>query len=219
MIELKYKNWEDISVELFYKLQAKLGNNFNLNEVESLDKNISIIALLSDNDEDTIADMPINDFSKMVKKIDFLKKMPNVEIKDKYIINNKKYYVHTNLKKMTAAQYIDFQTLQKDYYNNLKYLLACFIIPEGKQYAQDYDIDEVANDIFKHLSIVDANSIMFFFAIQYRALTKGILTYLEKKMKKAMRKEKNKAMKIKIGRSIIQMNRVMNLVENGDGFI
>lgn len=212
-MELKYKKWDDISVELFDKIKEVL----NKKGIDEIDKNIGIVSILCDTDEDEISSLPITEFSKLVEQTAFLNKMPRVEIRDKYVINGKKYNVFTNLKKMTTAQYIDFQTLQKNYNKNLKYLLAVFLIPENKEYG-DYDIDEVADDLYRHLSIADAESIMFFFAMSYRALTQGILTYSISQMKKEMRKEKNKILKFKIGRAIIQMIQTKNLLKNGDGY-
>jgi hypothetical protein len=212
-MELKYKKWDDISVELFDKIKEVL----NKKGIEDIDKNISIVSILCEKDEDEISNLPIAQFSKLVEQTAFLNEMPKVEIKDKYIINGKKYNVFTSLKKMTTAQYIDFQTLQKNYNKNLKYLLAVFLIPDGKEYG-DYDIDEVADELYRHLSIADAESIMFFFVMSYRALMQGILTYSISKMKKEMRKTKDKILKIKIGRAIIQMNQMKNLVKNGGGY-
>lgn len=212
-MELKYKKWDDISVELFDKIKEVL----NKKGIEDIDKNISIVSILSEKDEDEISNLPITEFSKLVEQTAFLNEMPKVEIKDKYIINGKKYNVFTSLKKMTTAQYIDFQTLQKNYNKNLKYLLAVFLIPDGAEYG-DYDIDEVADELYRHLSIADAESIMFFFVMSYRALMQGMLTYSISKMKKEMRKTKDKILKIKIGRAIIQMNQMKNLVKNGDGY-
>lgn len=212
-MELKYKKWDDISVELFDKIKEVL----NKKGVEDIDKNISIVSILSEKDEDEISNLPITEFSKLVEQTAFLNEMPKVEIRDKYIINGKKYNVFMNLKKMTTAQYIDFQTLQKNYNKNLKYLLAVFLIPDGKEYG-DYDIDEVADELYRHLSIADAESIMFFFVMSYRALMQGMLTYSISQMKKEMRKTKNKILKFKIGRAIIHLIQMKNLVKNGDGY-
>lgn len=212
-MELKYKKWDDISVELFDKIKEVL----NKKGIEDIDKNISIVSILSEKDEDEISNLPITEFSKLVEQTAFLNEMPKVKIKDNYIINGKKYNVFMNLKKMTTAQYIDFQTLQKNYYKNLKYLLAVFLIPDGKEYG-DYDIDEVADELYRHLSISDAESIMFFFVMSYRALMQGMLTYSISQMKKEMRKTKNKILKIKIGRTILHLIQMKNLVKNGGGY-
>ena len=212
-MELKYKKWDDISVELFDKIKEVL----NKKGIEDIDKNISIVSILCEKDEDEISNLPITEFSKLVEQTAFLNEMPRVEIKDKYIINGKKYNVFTNLKKMTTAQYIDFQTLQKNYNKNLKYLLSVFLIPDGKEYG-DYDIDEVADELYRHLSISDAESIMFFFVMSYRALMQGMLTYSISQMKKEMRKTKNKILKFKIGRAIIHLIQMKNLVKNGVGY-
>jgi hypothetical protein len=45
--------------------------------------------------------------------------------------------------KITTAQYVDFQTLAKDFPATIPELLSCFLIPEGKEYNEGYDIQEV----------------------------------------------------------------------------
>ena len=167
-------------------------------------------------DEDDILNLPIDQFEKLSKDLEFLKQMPSVDIRTEYEINGKRYNVFTNLKKMTAGQYIDFQTYQKDYQKNMKYILSIFLIPQGKEYG-DYDIDEIAEEIYNNLSILHAHSITLFFSLQFRSLTKAIVIYLIKQMKKQMKKAKTKIMKIRIGRMIIQLKNYSQ--EIGVGYI
>lgn len=211
-IEIKYKDWKSISVKKYYDILEILNDKLG----DDIDKNIRLITLLSEEDEDDILNLPINEFEKLAKDLEFLKQMPNVDIRTEYEINGKKYNVFTNLKKMTAGQYIDFQTYQKDYQKNMKYILSIFLIPQGKEYG-DYDIDEVAEEIYNNLSILDAHSITLFFSLQFQALTKAIVIYLIKQMKKQMKKAKTKIMKIRIGRMIIQLKNYSQ--EIGVGYI
>lgn len=211
-IEIKYKDWESISVKKYYDILEILNDKVG----DDIDKNIRLITLLSEEDEDDILNLPIDQFEKLSKDLEFLKQMPNVEIRNEYEINGKKYNVFTNLKKMTAGQYIDFQTYQKDYQKNMKYILSIFLIPQGKEYG-DYDIDEVAEEIYNNLSILHAHSITLFFSLQFRSLTKAIVIYLIKQMKKQMKKAKTKIMKIRIGRMIIQLRNYSQKI--GVGYI
>ena len=211
-IEIKYKDWESISVKKYYDILEILNDKVG----DDIDKNIRLIALLSEEDEDDILNLPIDQFEKLSKDLEFLKQMPSVDIRTEYEINGKRYNVFTNLKKMTAGQYIDFQTYQKDYQKNMKYILSIFLIPQGKEYG-DYDIDEIAEEIYNNLSILHAHSITLFFSLQFRSLTKAIVIYLIKQMKKQMKKAKTKIMKIRIGRMIIQLKNYSQ--EIGVGYI
>lgn len=215
MIELKYKSWNDISINTFNKLrEIKINSN---DSIELLDSNIALLSILCDVDEDTIADLTTSEFSTLLSQTTFLKDMPKVKIQEYYKINGKEYQVFLSMKNMTVSQYIDFQTFYKEQDKYFKELLACFIIPKGKKYGEDYDVQEVIDDIGNHLSIVDANSILFFFVLLYQSLTKATLTYSIRQMKKA-RKKMNKEEQEKIDMAIAEMKRAMTLVGNGYGY-
>lgn len=215
MIELKYKSWKEISINTFNNLkEIRINSN---DSIELLDSNITLLSILCDVDEDTIADLTTSEFSTLLSQTTFLKDMPKVKIQEYYKINGKEYQVFLSMKNMTVSQYIDFQTFYKEQDKYFKELLACFIIPKGKKYGEDYDVQEVIDDIGNHLSIVDANSILFFFVLLYQSLTKAMLTYSIQQMKKAKRKM-NKEEKEKIDLAIEEVKRVKNLVGNGYGY-
>lgn len=215
MIELKYKSWKEISINTFNKLKdIRINSN---DSIELLDSNIALLSILCDVDEDTIASLTTSEFSTLLSQTTFLSTLPKVKIQDTYTINGNKYEVFLSLKDMNVAQYIDFQTFYKDQDKYYKELLACFLIPKGKKYGEGYDIQKVIDDIGNHLSIVDANSILFFFVLLFQSLTKATLTYSIRQMKKA-RKKMNKEEQEKIDLAIAEMKRAMTLVGNGYGY-
>jgi hypothetical protein len=215
MIELKYKSWKEISVNTFNKLKdIKVNSNDSL---ELLDSNIALLSILCDVDEDTIVSLTTSEFSTLLNQTAFLSTLPKVKIQDTYTINGNEYEVFLTLKDMSVAQYIDFQTFYKDQDKYFKELLACFLIPKGKKYGDGYDIQKVIDDIGNHLSIVDANSILFFFVLLFKSLTKVMLTYSIRQMKKA-KKKMNKEEQEKIDLAIAETKRAMTLVENGYGY-
>lgn len=217
-MELKYKNWKDITINIFEKLMA-VDNMEQTNDIDmdNINKNIAILSVLCDVDEDTISNLGINEFGNLVKQTSFLNDMPKVKIENKYTINGKKYEVNFNLRHMNMAQYIDFQTYIKEQNKYLKEIIACFLIPKGMKYGEGYNVSDVVSDIGNYMSIVDANSIFFFFTLSFRSLTKAMLSCLSRKMKKMMRKEKNKEMKKNITEAMEQIKMVQVLVENGVG--
>ena len=219
-MELKYKNWKEISINTFKKLQVALKDVIITDDatLNNINSNIAMLSVLCDVDEDTIASLSTSEFVKLVNDSNFLSDMPKVKITDTYVINGKVYKVFLSLKNMSVAQYIDFQTFYKEYDKYTRELLACFLIPEGKRYGEDYDIAEVITDIGEHLSIVDANSILFFFVILYQSLTKTTLNCSIRDMKKMMRKEKNKEQKMKMEQAIMELKKARDLVANGNGY-
>lgn len=220
-MELKYKNWKDISVNTFQKLQDRLKNIELTTDdtINNINYNIIMLSVLCDVDEDIIATLTTSEFSRLVNECNFMCNIPKVKIKDKYVINGNEYDVFLTLKDMNVSQYIDFQTLYKEQEKYFKELLACFLIPKGKKYGEGYKIDDVVNEIGEHLSIVDARSIMFFFVLLYQSLTKVTLNCSIKKIKKELKKEKNEEKREQMKQAITEIERARDLIVNGTGFI
>lgn len=221
MIKLKYDSWDKITVDVFYELQHRIDDaeRDENNDITLLNKQIAIISVLADVDEDIVGDLNTNEFGELVKQCDFLTNMPKVKITDKYTIGKNEYRVFLDITNMTMNQYIDFQKLYVDRDKNFKQLLACFLLPKGKKtYCEGYDVKEVVDDI-GNMKITDANSIMFFFVLAYQSLTKTMLNYSIKMLRKAMKKEKNKEEQMKIQEAIKKIQEAVNLAENGVGNI
>lgn len=217
-MDLRFRNWNEISVNTFNELK-NIDYNKEDGVLGELEANIEILSILCDVDENDISNLSTTEFQYLISQIEFLKTMPKVKVQDKYVINGKKYKVFLTLKDMTISQYIDFQTYYKDFNNKFAECLSCFLIPEGKKYGEGYDIAEVIDDIGNHLSIVDANSIMFFFVLLYRSLTKVTLGCSIKDLKKIMKKTKDREEKNKLKIAIREAEKAMTLLQNGDGFI
>ena len=94
-----------------------------------------------------------------------------------------------------------------------------FLIPQNKKYGEDYDIDEVINDIGEYLSIVDAHSIMFFFVLLFQTLTRVMMDCSIKDLKKMKKKQKNKEEITKLETAITEIEKIKHLVKNGIGYI
>lgn len=217
-MELKYKNWNDITIGVYNKLNKLLKFEPTDDVVmDELNLTIQILSVLCDVDEDVIGDLTRSEFGKLAAQCAFLQELPKVKIKDEYWINDKLYQVQFNVQDMTMAQYIDYQTFIKEQDKYMSNILACFLIPKGKKYGDGYNLQEVVNDIENYFSIVDAHSVCFFFTLLFQSLTKVMLTYLVKKMKKGMKKMTQEE-KEKTQEAIDHLNKVISLVKNGDGF-
>lgn len=217
-MKLKYKNWEDISIKKFDEINNILSHINNVNEDEALEININLLSILCDVSVEEIEDLPLTEFSKLVKQTEFLKEMPKVDIKDNYVINGKKYVLCANVSKMTTAQYIDYQTLVKNADKNVKELLSVFLIPKGKKYGE-YDLEEVMNDIYNYFPIADARAVSFFFTLVLQSLTKATLISLERRTKKELKKTKTKEEKEKIEILLETIRLSKDSIPNGIGHI
>lgn len=214
MIKLKYNDWNYISIKKFDEIKKALNANRN-NELEA---NLEMLSILCDVSVEEIEDLPLTEFSKLVKQTEFLKEMPKVDIKDSYVINGKKYVLCANVSKMTTAQYIDYQTLIKNADKNVKELLSVFLIPKGKKYGE-YDLEEVMSDIYNYFPIADARAVSFFFTLVLQSLTKATLISLERRTKKELKKAKTKGEKEKIEILLGTIRLSKDSIPNGIGHI
>lgn len=215
MLELKYKNWNEITLKKFNELEKVLLDD----EMSDIDKNTELIAILCDCSSSEIEELPYEDYVRLNGECGYIKNVPTIDVRESYIINGVKYNLCTDFRKYTTAQYIDFQTLMKENnINNKHNVVAIFLIPEGyTEYAKGYDIGKVADDILNHMSILDVDACMLFFSIIYNALTIATLQYSKRKMKKILRKTKEKKKREMIEKGIKQTEQVIHLLKNGIG--
>ena len=213
-MELKYKSWSDISLGKFSEIESIVKS-----DMSEVDKHSYILTILTESNLKEIEGLPIADYSRLIREMDFINHIPKVEIKDEYVINGKEYVLCTNTQKLTASQFIDFQNLYKDLDNNKHKILALLLVPKGMKYGEGYDVDKVADEIDQHFSIIDANACMLFFSLLYKALTIATLTYSIKQMKREMRREKNKILKGKMKLAIANATESLHLLKNTVGML
>ena len=139
-------------------------------------------------------DMPFDTFEKKWKEIQEMQ-VVNKRASKYYKINGMKYKAQLNHLKVSAGQFIDFQSYMK----NLKVeeILSVFLIPMKKsmfsytelKYNDGYDVLEVQKDILNHMTIGEAVGLSDFFLESSMKLLKTMKESLEKKEFK-MKKEK-----------------------------
>ena len=186
-------NWEDINLKTFKELIALYKSNAT---------NLELISLLANKPAE---DLSLEELKDWINEIKFLEEpYKPKKIKSEYNIQNKIYKPVVSLKDIKAGQFIDFQTFIKDPEKNISNIAACFLLEKGKTYGENDPLEE-AEFFDKYLKITDYKDIFNFFTIAWRSYTKAIQAYLEKNMKKALKKEKNPTMRIKILRAMILM--------------
>ena len=183
-----------------------------------------IIACLADMDLDDVLNLKLTKYNEYVQKTAFLMKKPELtgKVPDKLNINGVECYVTKDVNKITASQYIDYQTITSlpDQEKYLANVLACFIVPKDRTYADGYDTGDIAQWIGDNLSIEDAMNICFFFRKKYLNSIKLTLAYLELTMKRMKRKEKDPQVKEKLKELTSRMEEYrIRLLESGDGLI
>lgn len=192
-------NWEDINLKTFKELIALYKSNAT---------NLELISLLANKPAE---DLSLEELKDWINEIKFLEEpYKPKKIKSEYNIQNKIYKPVVSLKNIKAGQFIDFQTFIKDPEKNIANIAACFLLEKGKTYGDNDPLEE-AEFFDKYLKITDYKDIFNFFTISWRSYTKTIQESLEKNMKKALKKEKNPTMRIKILRGLILMKQTRML--------
>ena len=162
--------WKDINIKTFKKIN-KIIKDSNLTDVE---KEISLISILFNIDEDELYDMDLHTLKTYSTQIAFIEefqpdygKCPKIER-----IGDVEVSVDYNLSHFTVAQYIDFMANIQSKEADIARLLACILIPKGKKYNTDYDLEAFIKQIEEELNIYDAESMLFFYIIESLTLLK-----------------------------------------------
>lgn len=169
-------NWKDLPLGAYKKIT----------EIDPQDEegNLKVLAILEGKTLNDILNAPLTEVKEKVKKLDFLTKKPRKHlIKLKYKLGEKTYRFDCTTKSITTAQFIDFSQTAKE---DLVGALSIFLIPEGKRYNEDYDLDDAKADIEKYLSVEEALSICDFFT----TLSLHYLRRTLRKAKKALKQAK-----------------------------
>lgn len=181
--------------------------------MEEDDRQLSIIALLTGETEDTLLKLPILDFRKLAEKARFLEdQVPRPAAVPKVIrLGGIDLIPTTKVTKITTAQFVDYQTFAKEGHKRLVEQLSCFLIPAGCEYNEGYDIDYVQNAIRDYLTVTQAQGLAAFFFRRWTALVGSSLIYSALMVRKIRPKEKRKEMKAQIRQAWEDFKR------NGDG--
>ena len=181
--------WKDINIKTFKKIN-KIIKDTNLTDVE---KEISLISILFNIDEDDLYDMDLHTLKTYSTQIAFIDefnpdygKCPKIER-----IGDIEIAIDYNLSKFTVAQYIDFMAEIQSKERDIARLLACILIPKGHKYNTDYDLEAFINQIEINLNIYDAESMLFFYIVESLRLLKHshkvmMLRAMGKKMARKM---------------------------------
>lgn len=165
-------------------------------EMDETDRQVSIVSILSGLDESTVLKLPITDFRELSLQTKFLEEEIPVDRRPamrKMRLGDMTVRVCTKLTDITTAQYIDFQTFTKDN-DHLVELLSCLIIPDGCEYGEGYDMEELHAAIREHLTAAEAQGLAGFFFRRWQTLIGASLLYSVLMARKIPDKAKRKEM-------------------------
>ncbi|MCM1502191.1 MAG: hypothetical protein NC115_05940 [Bacteroidales bacterium] len=165
--------------------------------IPQFDMQMSVFAILSDIPEEELLDMPIAEFKEIASKATFLEMdMPEMNGRKAasiYRLGKWELVPSLDIRKITTAQYVDFQTFCREDSRTAK-MLSCFLIPKGCRYNDGYDITQVHKAIEDNMSIYDAAELSAFFLRKSLRSIKDILTSSMQGMKTLPEKTRTEMM-------------------------
>ena len=202
-------NYRDLPIGLY----LEICDIDRREDLEDINKQVSIISVLTGMAEEDIYNLPLEEYRQLAAKSQYLRHPYEGEVltAKNYIVGKFTLVPVEDYRKITTAQYIDFQTFAKDAERNIVEILSCMLIPKGKKYNQDYDVLEVQKALREHLCVADALSLLAFFFVQYRQSIKDSLTYSremamrlrdpekKRRMLREIQKEEDRLLRLGVG--------------------
>lgn len=174
-------SYSQLPLGLFLDIRA-------LQEDESLDPidlRVAVVAALTGKTEREVLDAPIAESSAWFAAAAFLEHDADVpkRIADSYHLGEWELIPTTDLRKITTAQYIDFQAFAPGGEKTLPQLLSVFLVPKGRAYNDGYDVASVQQAIRDQLTVTDVLALSAFFLTKYARLIKTSRSFLGRILK------------------------------------
>ena len=152
-------------------------------DMDALDRQVAILAILSNQTEDEILALPLAEYSRRVAASRFLDRdLPQRLPQRSYKCGPFTLVPVKDFKKITTAQFVDFKTFTDQAGGDERKLsaltvelLSCMLTPEGRDYCDGYDPIDVQAAIRDHLRADDAVALSAFFLARWMRLSRRIL--------------------------------------------
>ena len=173
-------------------------------EMDEVDRKVKIVGILTGLTDDEVLNLPLPEFTECCAKAKFLdKECPGnliPSLSKSYPVGDFVLVPVTDMRKVTTAQYIDFQTFAKDKEHNFVEMLSCFLVPKGMDYNEGYDILEVHNAIKAEMSVAEVLALLAFFFRKWVQSIRSTQSSLERMAMKLEDKEARETILEKIRR-------------------
>lgn len=171
-------------------------------EMTEVDRRVAIIAVLSGLTEDEVLHLPLDVFTDYSARSRFVERecpenMVPAVVKS-YALGGMVLVPVTDIRKITAAQYIDFQNFAQDKENHFIELLSCFLVPRGMEYNEGYDVLDVHTAIREEMSVAQAIALLAFFFNGWAKSIRSTLSSSGRMVRRIKDPETRKALAMKI---------------------
>lgn len=173
-------SWDEITVQEMMDLQTVIED-----EDTEVNKMQTIISILTGKPFEWLGTLPIVTYKMLVNAIGFIHEQPKAnKLQKQYTINGHKYIQCADVTRITTAQFIDYTNYVNNGEKDAVKILSVILIPEGHEYNQGYNIEDVQNDI-KDMKWKDAMAVSFFLQKQFATYVMLMVDYSEKLMKES----------------------------------
>lgn len=168
---------------------------------DEVEKQVATIALLANLSERQVLALPLAEYGALARKADFLCVVPE---RIPRAANSYKAGAYTlrpalDLRKITAAQYIDFQNFAPHGEKALVEILSVALVPEGASYNDgSYDIADVQDAIRNDITVEQALALTSFFMNRLAGLIRSTRISLSRLARSGKDKEKTAAIREKL---------------------
>lgn len=167
-------------------------------EMTDVDRKVAVIAVLTGKTEDEVLRLPLDVFTRYSAATRFLEaECPEnliPAVARSYPVGGFVLVPVADMRKVTAAQYIDFQTFAEDRDHRAVEMLSCFLIPRGCDYNDGYDVLDVHRAIREEMSVATVLSLLAFFFKSWVESIKAIRTSLKREARRIRNPERRAAM-------------------------
>lgn len=183
-------------------------------EMDDVDRKVRIVAILTGLAEDEVLSLPLTQFTEYCAAAKFLdEQCPENQIPSvsrSYPVGGFVLLPVTDMRKITTAQYIDFQTFSKDRDKYIVEMLSCFLVPRGCYYNDGYDIADVHAAIRDEMSVAEVLALLAFF---FKSWAQSIRDTLSYSVREAMKMEDAKTRE----RMLNRIRAFQDSTTSGDG--
>lgn len=167
-------------------------------EMTDVDRKVAVISVLTGKTEDEVLRLPLDTFTRYSAATRFLEaECPEnliPAVARSYPVGGFVLVPVADMRKVTAAQYIDFQTFAEDRDHRAVEMLSCFLIPRGCDYNDGYDVLDVHRAIRDEMSVATILSLLAFFFKSWVESIKAIRTSLKREARRIRNPERRAAM-------------------------
>lgn len=194
-------SWDDVTLKTFYDI-LDISND---STIDIYTRECKIISAVTGESLFTIQHLDLQSYTALSSKLKFLSTpVPQRMPEDTVTLNSTTYIVDKFVKDITAQQYLDYKVRGNDKSVSKAQLTAglisCFLHPKGSAYNDGtYDIDKVIDDIMNFMTVPEVTALSTFFMIQYKALSKALVQYsirMIKKSKEIPKQDKKKILEM-----------------------